>query len=196
MRGGTGDDVYFVGQLGDQIVEAAAEGVDQVNSWVGHTLAENVENLVLLGAGDMDGSGNASANVLRGNAGGNVLRGAEGADTLIGGLGRDFLNGGSGADTFVFQSANDSRPGASRDVVEAFRPGLDKIDLSGIDANGARAGDQAFKFVGSAPLSGTAGELRHHNGMIVGDVNGDGRADFEIGINGGVEGLTQADFLL
>ncbi len=63
-----------------------------------------------------------------------------------------------------------------------------------IDANTGVSGDQAFHFVGAAAFSGHAGELRFEGGVVSGDVNGDGHADFEIGVN--VATLSAADFVL
>jgi Ca2+-binding RTX toxin-like protein len=90
MAGGVGNDAYLVDTFGESVVEAAGQGLDTVESLVSHTLAANVENLVL-GAADaaVVGTGNASDNLLAGNAGHNLLNGLGGADTMRGGLGDD-----------------------------------------------------------------------------------------------------------
>lgn len=89
LIGGQGDDIYVVDNAGDAVVETAGEGVDTVRTSLNnYALADNVENLVLTGAANLKGVGNAANNVLTGNAGANTLDGAGGADTLIGGLGR------------------------------------------------------------------------------------------------------------
>jgi Ca2+-binding RTX toxin-like protein len=89
MKGGLGNDLYFVDDVGDKVVENPDEGIDTVKSSVPHTLADNVENLVLAGALALNSTGNTLANVLTGNAAANVLDGKAGADSLIGGLGND-----------------------------------------------------------------------------------------------------------
>ena len=48
--------------------------------------------------------------------------------------------------------------GANRDVVIGFDHLVDDIELMGIDANTAIAGDQAFRWVGTAALTG-AGQV-------------------------------------
>ena len=77
--------------------------------------------------------------------------------------------------------------------------GLDKIDLSGIDANTALAGDQAFTFIGTSSFRGRPGELHtiRVNGVTVieGDVNGDRIADFQIELSSTIN-LSVSDFLL
>jgi serralysin len=124
-----------------------------VRSSVNHALAANVENLELTGSA-LSGFGNGLDNVITGNAQANTLDGGAGADRLIGGDGRDFMTGGAGADTFVAE-LNSTRVSSklgsvSVDVITDFQRGVDKIDLSGLDANISLAGVQEFTFGGSA----------------------------------------------
>jgi Ca2+-binding RTX toxin-like protein len=136
--------------------------------------------------------GDYHANVLKGLAGTDALYGGSGADRLEGGLGSDWLAGGSGADLFIFASLADSRLSALRsdggkrlpDVIADFTSGLDRIDLSALDAVAVTADDQAFTFIGSAAFSGQAGQLRYEmhgdNAFVLADLTGDGHADFQI----------------
>ncbi|MBP2233681.1 serralysin [Sinorhizobium kostiense] len=138
--------------------------------------------------------GNNAANLLNGLAGNDVLYGRGGNDTLIGGNGADRLVGGSGADTFVFQATTQSLPSA-RDIIDDFASGVDRIDLRSIDANSNVGGDQAFQFIGGSAFHGKAGELNFRSGVISGDTNGDGLADFQVrALN--VSVLSGGDFLL
>ena len=52
-------------------------------------LTANVETLVLQGAADLQGYGNALANTIYGNTGNNLLNGGAGADVMVGGAGND-----------------------------------------------------------------------------------------------------------
>ena len=93
MIGGFGNDTYIVDNPGDVVVENANEGSDTAQSSVTYTLAANVENLVLIGTGSIDGTGNTQGNVLTGNSANNTLDGGAGADTLLGGTGNGFCGG-------------------------------------------------------------------------------------------------------
>jgi len=149
------------------------------------------------------GAGNDS---LTGNGVGNILVGGGGNDTLRGGAGADRLEGDAGADIFVFGVAGESRDYTYRsdgtklipDMLLDFTSGTDKIDLSGIDANQATAGDDPFTFIGASAFSGVAGQLRAevYGGQvhILADVDGDGRADLHI-IASGTQILV-SDFIL
>lgn len=137
MDGGGGDDIYYVDNVGDVASETVVGGHDEVRSTVDVTLSANIENLLLFGPGDIDGTGNAQANVITGNDGANTLNGAGGNDTLNGGLsddallggaGIDHLDGGSGADAMYGGLGNDSYfiDNAGDTVVEADGEGFDR----------------------------------------------------------------------
>ncbi|SDI96738.1 calcium-binding protein [Salipiger marinus] len=140
LVGGRGNDVYLYDNDGDQIVEAAGEGMDMVYATRSIELrhhSQHIERLALLGAAAINGTGNGADNMIIGNVGNNMLNGAWGNDTLRGGAGNDtlrdsagndVLEGGSGADVFVFGA------GFGKDVVTDFDP-LQRgevIDLSGV----------------------------------------------------------------
>jgi Ca2+-binding RTX toxin-like protein len=107
MAGGTGNDLYRVDSLGDVINETSDDGVDTIESEISYILGANVENLTLLGAANINGTGNAAKNVLLGNAGTNVLDGGDGFDTLDGGEGLDTLIGGLGNDLYRVDESGD-----------------------------------------------------------------------------------------
>lgn len=143
-------------------------------------------------------SGNALDNRLEGREGFDTIAGGAGNDTLVGGLGADVLTGGTGADLFVFGVAADGEPTRwqAERIVDFSRAEGDRIDLSGIDADGALAGDQAFVLV-DAPAFSSAGQLRYDavKGMLYGNVDADADAEFVIQLVG-VATLGEADFVL
>jgi serralysin len=148
------------------------------------------------GAGNDDLYGGNGDDDLVGGSGDDDLVGGSGADYLLGGSGFDFLSGGSGADVFDFDFASDSAVGSRRDVISDFRASEnDIIDLRTIDANERMGGNQNFSFIGGSAFSGKAGELQFKNGIVSGDTNGDGRADFQIKMNG-VTKMYADDFIL
>jgi Ca2+-binding RTX toxin-like protein len=107
LFGGIGDDVYIVNWTQDNLVEGPNQGIDIVHSssFLTYTLDANVENLLLTGASNIDGTGNNLNNQIRGNSGNNTLSGSDGNDTLSGGGGNDTLTGGLGSNQFLFNTA-------------------------------------------------------------------------------------------
>jgi len=100
MSGGIGNDTYVVDTATDIIQENSNEGIDLVISSVSLTLGANVENLTLnaslaVADANINGTGNATANLITGNKGNNQLDGGGGSDTLTAGAGNDILNGGT-----------------------------------------------------------------------------------------------------
>ncbi|RWF77755.1 VCBS domain-containing protein [Mesorhizobium sp.] len=155
---------------------------------------------VLYGNGGADQIfGLAGNDTLFGQDGNDTLNGGDGNDRLVGGVGTDTLTGGAGADTFYYGSAfSDSPATAANDTITDFVHGVDKIDLSSIDASSA-AGDQAFLFGGqtSATVANsiTWSEVGG-NTIVRADVNGSGGAEFQITLTGVNLGLTASDFVL
>ena len=98
VRGGPGSDTYYVDDASVVIVEELLEGFDTVYSTTSYTLGDNLENLLLIGPGDLRGEGNAWGNVITGGLGDDTLSGASGNDNLNGGFGADRLDGGEGID--------------------------------------------------------------------------------------------------
>lgn len=144
LVGGLGNDTYIVG-TGDTAVENAGEGTDTVQSSVSWTLAANLENLVLTGSANINGTGNAAANQITGNAGQNKLIGGDGNDTLNGAAGADTMEGGAGNDTYFVDNASDivtELSGAGIDTIVSTRnytlgTNLENLTLSGSALKGA-----------------------------------------------------------
>jgi Ca2+-binding RTX toxin-like protein len=148
-------------------------------------------------AGNDTISGGDGNDILYGGGGSDTLDGGDGDDSLYGGYGTDLLTGGSGADTFVFRSLTEIGTGVNGDSITDFVSGTDHIDPSAIDANELVNGDQAFTFIGAATFSHQAGELRYDSatGIIAGDTDGDGKADFMLHLAVSTA-LVGGDFLL
>ena len=88
--------------------------------------------------------------------------------------------------------------GATRDVVRDFVPGQDVLDLAGIDADSTVPGDQSFRWVAKATLTGAA-QLGYFvsGGMTIvrASTDADAAAEVEIQLTG-AKTLTAVDFRL
>ncbi|MBN8605809.1 MAG: M10 family metallopeptidase C-terminal domain-containing protein [Caulobacterales bacterium] len=197
MRGGAGDDTYIVDNVSDSAIELSNEGVDIVQSSVTFTLGANVENLTLIGSGNNDGTGNASANTLIGNSGNNTLSGLAGADFIQGNAGADTINGGDDNDWLDGGAGGDTIDGGNGVDVAAFGASTSAVILdlqAGTFSGGDAAGDTLTNIEG---VSGSA-----HADNIFGDGNanalfGQNGADFIQGRGGAdsVYGGNQNDWL-
>jgi len=118
LIGGADSDYYDVDDTDDKITELSTGGTaDRVYASATYTLSSYVEELVMTGAGSIDGTGNSSANRIVGNSGANKidglsgndeLWGGDGKDTVNGGLGNDKMHGGLGDDTLDVSQGNDT----------------------------------------------------------------------------------------
>ncbi|HSV72022.1 MAG TPA: Calx-beta domain-containing protein, partial [Methylibium sp.] len=143
MAGGAGNDVYNV-TADDTVSEQAGQGTDTVRAGVAWTLGAEFENLVLLGGGDLNGTGNGLANRLTGNAG---------ANTLDGLLGNDTLEGGAGDDLYIVNAVGDV-------VIEAADAGTDTVRSSATHTLSANVED--LQLTGAGAIGGTGNGLANH----------------------------------
>lgn len=152
MLGGAGDDLYFVDHMDDQVIELGGEGTDTVRSLLkSYTLADNVENLTLIGTASVTGIGNDLDNVLIGSVLKNTLMGGLGNDTLNGFGGSDRLIGGVGDDTYIVNAT-----GAT--IVELAGEGIDTV-ISTMKTYTLGNNLERLQLGGAAAISGTGNAL-------------------------------------
>jgi Ca2+-binding RTX toxin-like protein len=154
LDGQGGNDTASYADSGKAVTVNLATGEASGGDAEGDTLT-SIENLTGSGRGDH----------LTGDGQDNIIDGGKGADTITGGRGADTLIGGGGNDTFVFTNMSDSPNDTTTtgqpkwDKITDFVSGVDKIDLSQIDAdNNAANGDTAFTKVGS--FDGASAEVK------------------------------------
>lgn len=144
---------------------------------------------ITMGGGDdtvtFSKGSNVSGNIMLGT-GDDTFTGWNSDEMIVGGAGLDQMTGGRGADTFFFVTVEDTgATKATADLITDFKTKEgDILDLSEIDADSGVALDQEFKFIGSKAFHDKAGELRFDTDKkgtwVMGDVDGDGKADFII----------------
>lgn len=93
MEGGAGDDVYYVDNAGDVVIDALGNNI--VYTTANFNGAQLTGKVVATGTAAISLSGDAFANTILGNAGANRINGSGG---------NDILTGGAGKDSFVFDS--------------------------------------------------------------------------------------------
>jgi hypothetical protein len=119
-----------------------------------------------------------------------------GETNFVGGYGQQLLFGGQGANILTYLALGDGG-----DIMSAFDPAKDVIDLSRIDGDIITPGVQNFTFIGSAPFGGGGAQVRYQlnptsdTTTVQAALAGDTTADFSITLNGLVP-LTAANFAL
>jgi hypothetical protein len=201
LSGGAGvDTLDFWGARGGVRVDLAAQGTPQaLGGGEGTDRFDGFENVTGSAAGADTLRGDAGANLLRGFGGADRLEGGDGADTLVGGTGADlleggagrdhlwggpgadtldggagpdWLSGGAGADVFRFAAAADTGF-AARDTIGDFTPGLDRIDLSAIDADPWTAGHQPLALAAARAPGAVWFVTNGRDGWLLGDISDD-----------------------
>ena len=198
MRGGAGDDRYFVENTGDLVDESitGSGGVDTVQSSISFSLSGSkalgaVENLALAGSGssNINGAGNGLANDMSGTRGNNDLMGLGG---------NDVLTGFRGADTFVFNAALNASTNV--DTITDFNVIDDTMRLENAFMTALSTGQlsaDAFHIGSSAADASDRIIYNSLNGVLSYDANGTGAggfvkfAELDTGLL-----LTSADFLI
>ncbi|MDH4560367.1 peroxidase family protein, partial [Pseudomonas sp. BN411] len=142
LVGGAGNDVYLIDNTPDVVTELAGEGIDLVQATrSGYVLGANLENLTNLGAGAFAGIGNDLNNMIIGGAGNDSLSGGAGNDTLSGGASNDALTGGLGNDRLIGGAGNDFMTGGLGNDTFVFAAGFGNDNILDFDANPAGGQD-------------------------------------------------------
>ena len=199
MQGGDGNDIYYVDNALDAIIEKdhfGLGGVDTVVSTVTHTLAAEVEKLVLQGEGDLNATGNNLANELVGNAGNNVLDGMGGADLMRGGKGDDtYLVDHTG--DIVIELAGEGSDTVRSSLTYTLGSDLEKLELTGSaqrDGTGNALSNVITGNAGSNKLHGMDGDDTIEGGMGADQLYGDAGNDLFILRKGELSGDVIEDF--
>ncbi len=149
LKGGNGDDTYFIRSQTATVVEVAGQGYDSVRTFVDYTLTSEVENL-RLETGGLTGTGNSMNNTIIGSAGVDKIYGMDGNDNIQARDGDDSIWGGLGIDTLRGENGNDTLFGDLGDDKLDGGAGNDKLD--GGDGNDLMLGG-----AGNDVMTGGAG---------------------------------------
>ncbi|OHX35831.1 hypothetical protein BJL95_22590 [Methylomonas sp. LWB] len=160
LEGKGGDDRYILDTLDDQIIETLDGGFDAVEISQSYTLSNYLEELVLTGSANIDGTGNQWTNQLIGNDGDNHLWGEAGFDLLFGGDGNDVLDGGTEGDYMAGGDGNDTyyTDDVADGVEESFDDGVD-VEIRSFDTNRSLANDVENLTLAGAASQGYGNDL-------------------------------------
>jgi Ca2+-binding RTX toxin-like protein len=167
MTGGLGNDTYVLDNASDTTVEAANAGIDTTRTSITHALRVNIENLVLTGNTNINGTGNTLDNDVTGNSGSNVLNGLTGADDMV---------GLAGNDTYWVENAGDT-------VTEAFNQGIDIVQSY---INFTLSADIEKLYLRPGAFNGTGNAISNfiYGNNAVNLIDGQGGADRLYGYDG------------
>jgi Ca2+-binding RTX toxin-like protein len=166
LSGGVGDDNYFVDQASEAVVENPNEGTDTINSSINYNLVPNVENLTLVGSGNLQGYGNSLPNTITGNSGNNLINGQAGADVMVGGAGFDTYFVDDPGDVII-ENANEGGGMVFSTANFALSPNLTILVLQGnadLQGYGNSGANTLFGNSGNNLLDGGAGADRMDGG--------------------------------
>jgi len=146
-----GDDLYFVNNSADVVIEAANGGNDFVGATVDYTLSENhnIETLSMLGSG-LTGTGSAGADTLHSNGGPNTLVGLGGDDVYYVNNAADVVTEAADGGTDIVQATVDYTLPA--DVETLYMIG------SGLTGTGSDNADSLLSSGGPNTLVGLGGD--------------------------------------
>jgi trimeric autotransporter adhesin len=132
LVGGAGNDTYVVDTTTDVITENASEGTDTIQSSITFNLGSyaNIENLMLTGSSNINGTGNSLDNLITSNSG------------------IDTLTGGTGNDTYVVSNASDV-------IVENSSEGTDVVQSSITFSISSMSNVENLTLTGSSNINGT-----------------------------------------
>ena len=161
LIGGAGDDTYGVDNATDVVSELASGGTDTVNSTAAsYTLGDNLQNLILTGTADINGTGNALSNTIVATAGNNTLDGGVGADRLIGGAGNDIYIVDNEAEASI-ERADEGHDTVLSTIDHTLSDNVEDLTLTGVsDINGTGnvLGNTLTGNSGANTLNGGAGD--------------------------------------
>ena len=136
MAGGAGDDLYYVDNPGDIIIEHEDEGVDIVYSRsVSYTLSNNVENLRIWTSSNANATGNGLDNAIYAGNGNNVIDGGGGNDTV------SFQFAASAVTVSLASTGAQATGGSGTDTLRGFE------NLSGSDFNDTLTGNDGDNII-------------------------------------------------
>jgi Ca2+-binding RTX toxin-like protein len=178
LTGGGGNDTYII-DAADTITENAGQGTDTIQAGFTISLANfpNIENLILTGTANLNGTGTAGNNSLTGNGGNNTLTGGAGNDILNGGAGIDTLIGGLDSDTYIVDTTTDT-------ITENAGEGTDAIQSSVTFTLASLTNIENLTLTGTSNINGTGNASNNNLAGNAGNnsLNGSGGGDI---LNGG-----------
>jgi Ca2+-binding RTX toxin-like protein len=150
MNGGLGDDLYFVSDLNDVVVDDGGNDrvIIRVDGYDTSQLPAGIEQVIVPTGGTPGNDtipGTTDPDTLDGGSGDDSLDAGADDDLVLGGAGSDVLHGGAGNDAVFGEAGNDSVSGGAGNDALGGGAGNDRLDGGlGVDTMAGGAGDDTY----------------------------------------------------
>lgn len=172
----------------------------QWTNWTNRSESNGFYNMIIMPGSSIEiVVGSAVRDRIIGDGLANTMSGGGGNDRIAGGKGADTLWGEAGKDTFFYKAVGESpvQNGKFDLIMDFDRAEGDKIDVSTIDANIGKSGNQAFRFDPQGDGAGKTGQISYWidggKTHIYGNIDKDKKAEFHVVVNGEID-LQGSDF--
>ena len=197
--GGVGTDSLDLGGVGAAVkfdMSLTTNNLSLINTPSHISTAKGFEKAY--GSGDADiFIGSTAADFIDGRGGADAVTGGGGADKLYAGATNPAGTGDGAIDTFIYKALGDSTTSAAgRDVIYQFEDDHDVFDFTAITDNAIHFLGENTGFTVLHPAGDAYTVISGQQTILMVDIDGNGKADMSIALDGNNHHLTDANFVI